>query len=437
MASADASAPAALPAVPPRRRRGWLWLLLACSLLLVSGLLAREGWGYWQERSARQAMAEEHFEDASRHINQALRVRGRSVSTHLLAARIARLRAAYPEAEEHLDCCGHLDGMSDPVQLEWLLLRCQRGEVDELAPGLLALTDNHHPDSVVILEALAGVYMRQTRYPMAIRCLDRWVELTPDSVRALDWRGWVFNQLDHRAQALNDYQRALELQPGRSLVRLRLAELLVESARHDEAVQHLERLRGEQPANPEVLVLLAQCRIVQSRTDEARELLDSVLAEHPDDGDALLQRGKLEQANENFDDAERWFRKALEGTPLNIEARYSLYLCLQAQPNKQDAAREERARWERDRTTKGRLVRLLRSELDARPKDPDLAEEAGKLLLEVGEDEKGLFWLYRALALDPRHAASHQDLIAYYERTNNLDRAAEHRRKLAGVGAGK
>ena len=48
---------------------------------------------------------------------------------------------------------------------------------------------------------------------------------------------------DHRGQAISDYQRALELQPIRWAVRLRLAEILVASARHPEAVPHLERLR--------------------------------------------------------------------------------------------------------------------------------------------------------------------------------------------------
>jgi tetratricopeptide (TPR) repeat protein len=382
-------------------------------------------------------MAEEHFDEAQRHIDLALRVRDGWASTHLLAARIARQQGAYSRAEEHLSRCGPRDDMSEPVRLEWLLLRCQRGDVDELAPALLASVDRHHPESAAILEALAGVYMRQTRYREALRCLDRWVELAPENVRALDWRGWVGNQLDLRAQAVGDYERALELQPGRSAVRLRLAEILVESSRHAEAVPHLERLREEQPANPDVLVALATCRIVQSRTDEARDLLDLVLATHPDHFDALVQRGKVEMAIGDFAEAERWLRKALGRSPLDPDARYALYLSLQAQANREGEAREELERWKQDRRTRDRLTRLLRVELDRKPNDPDLAEETGELFLQQGEEQKGLFWLHRALALDPRHAASHRALLAYYERTNNPARAAEHRERLAALGPGK
>jgi tetratricopeptide (TPR) repeat protein len=366
-----------------------------------------------------------------------VRLRQRRVSTNVLAARIARLRGAYSEAEQYLDRCGRHNEMSEPVQLEWLLLRCQRGAVDELAPGLLALVDRGHAESAAILEALAAVYMRQTRYLEALRCLDRWVERDPHSARALDWRGWVSNQLDHRGQAVSDYGRVLELQPGRSAVRLRLAQILVDSAGHAEAVAHLERLREEQPANPEVLVALARCRVTQSRTEEARALLDSVLATHPDDFDALLQRGKLDLHNSHFAEAERWLRKALARRPRDPDAHYSLYLSLQGQGNRQPEAQTELARWQQDRRSRDRLTRLLRTELDVYPKDPDLAAEAGALLLQLGEDQRGVFWLHRALALDPRHAASHRALLAYYERTNNPAKAAEHRRQLAALGQGK
>jgi tetratricopeptide (TPR) repeat protein len=439
MASTDRPAPAAVPPVPRPARRRWWWLALVVSgaVLLAGAALGCEGWASWQESSARRALAEEHFDEAQRHIDLALRLHGRRVSTNLLASRVARLRGAYADAERHLTRCEQVGGMSEPLQVEWLLLRCQRGEVDELAPGLLAAVDRHHPESVVILEALASVYMQQTRYLEALHCLDRWVELAPDSVCAHDWRGWVGNQLDQRGQAISDYERVLELQPDRSVVRLRLAEILIESSRHDEAVPHLERLRQEQPNNPDVLVDLARCWTAQSRTDEARALVDKVLASHPDHFDALLQRGKLELSASNFSEAERWLRQALERQPLDAEARYSLYLSLQAQPGRQREAQEELARWKGDRMKRDRLTRLLRVELTTNPNDPALAAEAGELFLQVGEDQRGLFWLGRAVALDPRSARAYRALLAYYERTNNPARAEEQRQKLAELGAGK
>jgi Tfp pilus assembly protein PilF len=408
----------------------WRWLILVPVVLLGSGWAAREGWAVWQERSARRALDDDHLDEARRHVEQALRIHPGRLSTNLLAARIARLRGAYADAARHLDRCGRPGDMSEPVQIEWLLLRCQQGKVDEHSAALLACVDRDHPESDAILEALAAVYMRQTRYPEARHCLDRWVEHAPDSVRALAWRGWVYNQLERRDEALADYEHLLSLHPDQSTVRLRMAEILVESLKYPEARPHLEQLHAEQPTNPDILVLLGRCRVAEARTDEARALYEKALEVNPDHVEALLRRGQLELDERHYAEAERWLRQALQRAPQDVDARYALHRTLQAQPGRQREAKQELARWEQDRKVRDRLTRLLRTEVDRHPKDPDLAREVGELFLQRGQDRLGVYWLERALKLDPRHAASHRALMNYYERTNNPKRAAEHRKQL-------
>ncbi len=437
MTSSNVLAEEASSARPRRTRGRRVWLILAGIAFLASAGLACEGWAVWQERSARRALDQDRLDEARRSVDRALYFHPARVSTNLLAARIARRRGAFPEAALHLDRCRQAGEMSEPALLEWLLLRCERGEVDELSARLLSLVDHDHPESPAILEALAGAYMRQTRYLEALRCLDRWLERTPDSIRALDWHGWVCNQLDHRAQAIDDYERILELQPQRSGVRFRLADILVESSRHDAAVSHLERLLEEEPANPAVMVALGRCRVAQCRVDEARALYDAALEVQPGHFEALLHRGQLELSECRFADAERWLRKALAKAPLDPAARYALFRCLRAQPGRESEAQQALARWKQDRMTRDRLTRLLRTELDLRPKDPEIARETGELFLQLGEDRRGLYWLNRSLVLDPRHAASHRALIAYYERTGDTARAAEQRKKLQLVEASK
>jgi tetratricopeptide (TPR) repeat protein len=435
MASSDAPPPVVSASPPRPLRRRWVWLV-AAGVLVVAGVLpARESWALWHERAARRALDADHKDEAHSQVHLALRVRGTRSSTLLLASRIARLQGAYAEAAQLLDRCGRHNGMSEPLELEWMLLRCQRGEIDELAPSLLALVKAGHAESATILEALSAVYLQKTRYGEALDCLNLWLERDPDSIRALNWRGWVSAQLDHRMQALTDYERLLELQPDRSDVRLRLAEILVDSTRHAEAVPHLERLRAELPDNPDVAVALARCFRVQLRKDEARELLDGVLREHPEHVAALLTRGQLELDAGRFRDAETWFRKALESSPQDSEARYILYQSLRGQPGRQHEAEQELARWKQDKFTQDRLTRLLRTELGKYPNDPDLARETGELLLVRGEGERGLYWLHRALALNPHHVPTLKALVAWYERTKDTTRAAEYRQRLAAAQA--
>ena len=422
------------PASNPTRPRRRIWWVGGVGALLLVGWLGCEVWASWHERAARRAVSEENFDGARRHAELALEVHGGRVSTNLLMARIERGRGDYAAAERALTRCKELGSVTQELQMEWTLLRCERGEVDELAPALLEAVAHDHPAARDILESVSRVYMRQTRYLEALGTLNTWIERAPDSPRAHDWRGWVNNQLDHRGQAIDDYRRVLELQPDRSPVRLRLAEILIESSRHAEALPHLERLRSEGHPDPDVAVALASCRMVQGRSEEARRLLEEVLAANPEHFAALRQLGKLEREVGRYAESERWLRKALEQKPLDPLARYSLHLTLFAQPDRQAEAEQERLRWERDRQVTLRVTRLVRTELLAHPNDPDLAAEAGQLLLQLGEDSRALYWFNKALNIDPAHVASHRALSTYYERTNDPVRAESHR-KFASTGA--
>jgi Tfp pilus assembly protein PilF len=60
--------------------------------------------------------------------------------------------------------------------------------------------------------------------------------------------------------------------------------------------------------------------------------------------------------------------------------------------------------------------------------------EAGLILMRRGLEAEGLRWLESALAVDPRHAGTHQALADYFERTGDAERAAQHRRLAPGGG---
>ena len=53
--------------------------------------------------------------------------------------------------------------------------------------------------------------MKLLRFLPAVGLLNRCLSEYPDDVRALNWRGWVMEQLQHEEAAVKDYERALEL----------------------------------------------------------------------------------------------------------------------------------------------------------------------------------------------------------------------------------
>jgi Tfp pilus assembly protein PilF len=411
------------------RRRPWSSAVVAVLLLAAAAFGGAVAWSDYQFRAAGRALRGGEFAEALAHARLGLRVRPGSAEGHLLAARAERQGGNYAGAERELQECVRLQkGATEATQLEWLLLRAQRGEVDEVGPGLWYCVEHDHPDTGPILEALSRAYMHQYRLGAALACLDRWLESEPDCARALDWRGWVHERLEQQEAARQDYRRALELEPGRSEVRFRLAAMLLDDNKPAEAAPHLERLRRELPGRTEVLTSLAHCRAMLGDFAEARRLTDEVLATHPNDAEALLERGRLDLEEGRAADAEVALRRAVEVSPYRFPIRFALWQSLQRQPGREREAAEAKASHDALRADLERLAALLKAEGTKSREDPERMAEVGALLLRTGEERLGLDWLGGALRLDPQSAPAHDALAAYYEKKGEADKAEEHRR---------
>src|SRR5207248_2447127 len=127
----------------------------------------------------------------------------RSPDVHRAAARAARLTGDYSVAESHLQRCIKLEnGATERTQLEFLLMRAQTGEEDEVDAPLSALVSNKHPEAPLILETLARAYMHRLRYGPAYYHLTRWLEMAPEAAKAYHWRGWVLERVNSHKLAM-------------------------------------------------------------------------------------------------------------------------------------------------------------------------------------------------------------------------------------------
>ncbi|HWG45230.1 MAG TPA: tetratricopeptide repeat protein [Gemmataceae bacterium] len=404
-----------------RLRRHPYWSLgLALALIVVALIGGVNLWAWQQFRTAGQALDEERLDEAARHIAICLRVWPRSVNVYRRAARIARWRRDYPQAEEHLHACRRLQPAStEEVQLEWILLRAERGEVDEVAPGLWDCVAHDHPETEQILATLSRTYMRQLRYPSALHCLNAWLERQPDSARALDWRGWVWEQLQHDKAARSDYQRALELAPGRDALRLRLARLQLTRRDAPAALHTLEPLRQSTPDDPDMLLVLARCRALEGETEEAGRLLDAVLVVRPDLPAALLARGDVALQLDRPAEAESLLRRGLKVSPSDPDLLYALSRSLQRQPGREQEAEKCLDHYHRTKNDLERVTTLLRKTGGKAPVDADVACEIGTLLLRLNQENVGLYWLNKALEIDRLHQRTREVLGAYREKKND------------------
>lgn len=409
------------------RRRPRMMAVVLGGLLLVTAAIGFHFQALHHWHDARRALRERRAEEAREHLRFCLLRWPDDEEVLSLSARAARLCGDVQEAESTLKKLLKLQkGASEAVQLEFLLIRVQTGEGDAVAPTLLAWVDNDHADSALILETLARYYTHHLRFRPAYACLSRWIEVAPEDPLPCQWRGTVQERLNNPRQAMQDYQRALDLDPDLLPARLRIANLLLEENLPLEAVPHLERLYQQDPDRPEVLASLGQCRLAQGDLEEARRHLEAAVKELPKNPPLLVNLAKLELQDGRPREAEIWARRLLASDPHDAAALYTLFDSLRIQGREEEAAAAMKQH-EETRALLKQANDLLKEEATKPSRGPSVPSEAGALLLRLGQERLGLYWLFQALERDPTHAPSHKALADYYEKTGEPERAAAHR----------
>jgi tetratricopeptide (TPR) repeat protein len=408
----------------PRRFPRFKWLLatVLLSVLVVLALLNAKARSDFRE--AQEAYEAVDYRRADQKIHEALRFWFWRPSVHIWAARIARSRYDYATAERQLIAARKYGADDESVQLEWLLMRATGGELDNLSVGLWKTVEGGHEQAGYILESMARQYMRELRFQEAIRCLTFWLKLEPTAVRALDWRGWSYEHLEGFEEAVNDYQSALQLAPGKKDLRLRLAFLYVGLSRPQAALEHLEVLDRNGTMDGNGRIALATCRFQLGQGDSAKQILESVLVEDPRNIMALRQLAKIEQLSNHYSEAESLCRRAVALAPFDTDAHYTLYLSLAAQANREEETAAQERQFKKLMEHRKRVDDLIR-QMERYKDKPDVMSELGNLLLNLGQENEGLHWLYEALKKDPRHKPTHEILAKYFE-TRDPAKAAEH-----------
>ena len=276
--------------------------------------------------------------------------------------------------------------------------------------------------------------MDRLRYQAAYACLSRWIEDGPDTPKPYQWRGWVLERLENPARAMEEYRKALQVDPDLFPVRLRLAELLLEDNNPVAAVPYLEGVAGEYRGRPEYQAVLGHCRLLQGRAAEARGLLESAAERLPNYPPLLVHLSQLELQEDRPAAAEAWVRRLLKADPYDPEGGYTLATCLQQQGRLREAE-AALADHQRNKALVTRLNKLLKGETERTSGDANVASEIGTLLLRIGKEGLGDYWLHEGVQRDPGHGPTHRALADYYEKKGGRKMADAHRRRSPAGGS--
>ena len=406
--------------------------MLSSTLLSVILLAASSfyGWAVYSWRQAGVDADAQRFEASGRRLDFCRRVWPKDPALLLLSAKTSRKMGDYAAAEGYLNRYFALRTESrDAGQLEFLLLRIETGD-EEAADPLFVLVDQGHAQSTEILEAISMSYMKRLRYQAANACLSKWIELFPEEALPYDWRGWIYERTSTPALAHRDYEKALELDPGRMLVRLRLVELCLDEKKVPEVLPHLDYLVAQAPDRVEVKARVGMLRFLEGRSQEARQILEAVEPQlAANDVAPVVYLARLDVQEGKGIDAERRLRRVIALDSTETEARFVLISALRLQGREAEALAVQQEQ-EKLNERNIRVNYLLRDRADKADATLDEWFEIGTIFMEMRMEPRGVYWLDKLLVRDPDHQGAHRELMNHYERKGDAAAAAAHRRML-------
>lgn len=263
---------------------------------------------------------------------------------------------------------------------------------------------------------LGGAFLRQAHraveqgsYQDAIHHYQRYAILEPEDGVALAEMALLIAKHGNARAAFFSLERALRLDPARSDVRRKLAEVAVRIGRHSDAREHLQKhLLKANPQDGELLVLLGTCQFAVGEYAASAQTLKLAIKHAPADLEAYdllvsLQRGKLERPV----DALETLNQLVQNNPDQIGSyltRADYYLRHRAEREVQassgtaaDASAQERI---------SGVIQVARKDVDKALEldsgQPDALMLAARCAQEQEKFEEARDYLEQAMAVAPR-----------------------------------
>ena len=364
------------------------------------------------------------------------RTRSGDAERHFLLGRSLRRQRRFAEAEREFAAAVGAGWPAGAVERQRLLARAQGGEVHRVEEPIVRSMGEAEDDAYAedCYEALAEGFVAAYRMPDARKCIGFWSQWRPDDPLPAYWSGVVEERFLHPVQALEQYHRALELDPGLQTARLAAARLELDTGRLEEARRHFGEYLDVRPDEPAAVMGLADCLVRLGEPARARErYLDALTTDvTPEQASAALtELAQMALGDGEEKRAGMLLEEAVAVDPRGTRARLS-YAAVLARVGDREGAERERAEAERMAALQRRLAEITHDLLGS-PGDVGARAEAGAIFLEEGFEREGLQWLESALAYDPDHGPTHRVLADWYESRGEDGPAAEHRRRAGAA----
>ena len=413
----------------PRRRRRWLWTLLAG---VVVAIAAGSFFLYQQlrvirlERGVRAAFIAGQFELGSELLRAWLAIQPQSPDAQYYEAWRAFAADQPKEAAEAIDLA-RKTGL-DRDRLDCLAAIGQsRSQLFKEAEPILqtAFRDQVEPRALIAKE-LARIYLSTYRLDQAAGMIERWRALAPQDPQPYIWTNEILSRSDVDPEVMiQNYRAALERDPTLDKARLGLAQQLSKRRRFEEAEQEFLTYLKSQPNDAQALLGLGQDAFQQGNIEGARGYFEAAVKANPRQPDALKELSQIDVRLGRFQEACKSLEQLIKIDPFDHESRYTYAQALKL------AGETARAKVELDYSARLRLeqqeIVRLRATLLQNPNNVETRFQVTKWLIEHGHADEGLRWTKEILRVDPGHVPTHRLLANYYASQGDAGLANYHR----------
>lgn len=387
-----------------RQRVRLLWgtrkgcLLKVCLFLLVTGVACKLAYQLSLSHAEHLILTHRN-EDAKAWLSALERVSSSSAETQLLLARLAWSTDDVDEVRQHLVAAKSLGCPDAQIEFEETLILASEGRLRQMDRALQRLLVTREHDLQRVCDAFVSGYLRQFRFVEARALNDVWRQDYPGDSQPWFHEGCICQFEMRPVDASASFKKALALAPYRTVVRARLAAVLVQNLQYSEAIQHYDLLLKEQPDNVEWLVGFGICHFNEGDLSEARQAFLNALTVSPKHREGRLAIAELEANEGRFDEALRFAIGLCDDYPADYSSRYLMVRMLRSLGRHEDA--QSHVKWLHEAEQVFREVSELRDKVNRQPEDVSARVEIAKRLNRYSKHSEAVGWLRAALHLEP------------------------------------
>lgn len=317
----------------------------------------------------------------------------------------------------------------EKIRNEQLLRDLQLGNVDDIRQAMASVVNSPYAELEELGPAVVYGYLSNLDFAGIAQFLDFWGKEDPASPWITFFRGMTrMAGRDYQA-AIESFEKCASANPEFVPVYGPLGTAYVRIGDKQKGIKNLRRYLQSVPSDLAAASVLATTLSDLDREDEVIALLKPYMEARTATIEMKMILSRIYASREESSKVVETLSSVAELWPEDSRVANLLSEAHQALGNEQEAVRYAKIAHENLSDLESvdeRISRILNG-VDA---TPEKQYELGHILLHKQSREEGMYWLRSALAIDATYLPAHEDLVVYYNRSNQPKLAARHQRYI-------